>query len=407
MHKFTPILLLALSFLIFGCEQNATQKTKFTKTISNLENSRKANEFLIKGTVFNAEAETIFLLKNTNDSISKIDSTVVKNNTFNFKGIAETPSIYTITANIENSGFNLLVDNSEINLFLNEKAEQSSTYSTSTIQKDYKEYTTQINGFKSKGMQLYYGMKGDFSTSRIVQLKKDRSTLFKAQNDYVSEFIASHPNSYFSVLLIDEQFNTLRPENLRMLYNNLSPEIKELAYVKYLDSALIEKEAIARLSVPSTTIASKTASTKSTVTSAGEYRPSAYSISGKNQYGETISLASIPKGKVILVDFWASWCGPCRATNPTLVQLNRKYEKDGLVILSISLDKGEAEWMNAINADNLTWDYHIIDKNKSIAFRYGVESIPFKLLIDKQGRIASEKISGSKLESKIKQLLAE
>ncbi|WP_452220825.1 thioredoxin-like domain-containing protein [Lacinutrix salivirga] len=402
MYKFTFILLLIASLFFFNCEQKSTNNPSIKAEVLNENTLRLDNEFLIKGTIFNAEAETIFLLKNNNDSIIKIDSTIVKHNTFTFKGLAETPSIYTITSNLEHTGFNFLVDNSEINLFLNSKAEQSTTYSTSTIQTDYRVYTEKMSDFKSQGMQLYYGLKGDFSPKKIFQLKQDRSALFKAQSDYVSEFILSHPNSYFSVLLIDEQFNTLTPNTLRKLFDNLSAEIKELAYVKSLDSALIEKESIAKLSIPL-----NTNPPKNTVTTSGEYRPKAYTISGKNQFGETISLASIPKGKVVLVDFWASWCGPCRATNPNLVQLHRKYEKQGLVILSVSEDKGEAEWINAINADNLTWDYHIIDKNKTIAFRYGVESIPFKLLIDKQGRIASEKISGSKLETRIKQLLAE
>lgn len=75
--------------------------------------------------------------------------------------------------------------------------------------------------------------------------------------------------------------------------------------------------------------------------------------------------------------------------------------------MSVSEDKGEGQWINAIYADNLSWKYHIMDKNKSIAFRYGVESIPHKILIDKNGKIASNKISGSKLEQRIQQLLAE
>ena len=125
-----------------------------------------------------------------------------------------------------------------------------------------------------------------------------------------------------------------------------------------------------------------------------------------NPEGKEMKLSSL-KGKVVLVDFWASWCAPCRATNPNLVQLHNKYKDRGLVILSVSEDKGSPEWLSAIQVDNLTWNTHILDNNKAIAFRYGVASIPYKILVDKQGRIASGKISGSKLENRIKELLNE
>ncbi|MGB6267639.1 MAG: TlpA disulfide reductase family protein, partial [Olleya sp.] len=233
------------------------------------------------------------------------------------------------------------------------------------------------------------------------KLKKDRSKLFTEQSNYTLDFIKNHPNSYYAAMLINENLDAYPNAKLRALYNGLSVDLKNLAEVKLVDSAIIAKETFVETKLPVAAV--KPTETKSYE----EYRPKAYSLSGQNQYGETMSLNSIPRGKVILLDFWASWCGPCRASNPNLVALYNKYNADGFEIMSISEDKGQAEWITAINVDNLNWDYHILDKNKSIAFRYGVESIPFKLLIDKKGNIASEKISGHKLEQRIKELLAE
>ena len=289
-----------------------------------------------------------------------------------------------------------------LDLFIHDNIKNSLTYSSSNIQKEYRTYTKKTEEFRSKGVALYYGMKGDFSAGKIHQLKKDRAKLFGEQSKYTTDFIEQHPNSYFSAMLLKDNIGGYTTAKLKELYNGLSNDLKQNAYVLSIDSLIDAKKPYVSKPIPV-----KNETTVSNTTSTGEYRPKAYSLSGNNQYGQAMSLNSIPKGKVVLVDFWASWCAPCRATNPDLVRLYNTYNAQGFEIMSVSEDKNEADWMNAIAIDNLSWDYHVIDKNKSIAFRYGVEAIPFKILIDKQGRIASEKISGRKLEQRIKELLRE
>lgn len=360
-------------------------------------------EFLINGHSFSDDLKTVYLHKLDNKVPVIIDSVTVSNKQFKFKGTIPNPDYYSLSSNLSNKRFKLLVDASVIDVFLNETTENSSSYSSTPIQKEYATYAKKMYGFRNKGVDLYYNLKGDFSSANISKLKKDRSKLFTESGQYTAEHITANPQTYFSALLIRDNIETYDKTKMRGFYNNLTPELKNLAFVKAIDAVLIEKETVISKPTPAkttTTVVAKTAPS-------GEYRPKAYSVKGKNQYGETMSLNSIPRGKVVLLDFWASWCGPCRATNPDLVQLYNKYNEDGLEIMSVSMDKGIPEWMNAINTDNLTWQYHVLDKNKTIAFRYGVESIPYKILIDKKGNIASDKISGRKLEARIKQLLAE
>ena len=405
MSNFPRFAIIIACLLLFQCEQfSKSEKTSPIQNtpVENKEPSRQGNTFLIKGASFSPNKTNIYLFKAEDDSFALLDSTLVNNTKFEFKGLAETPSLYRVSEiRNKNKGFSLLVDASEINVFLNKRIDHSTVYSTSILQKEYNDYTSQMTVFKDKGMALYYGLKGNFSAENIKKLKQDRLALFTEQNKFIQTYIKEHSNSYVAALLVKESVNTYNAKTLRILYSGLSQDIRNLDFSKSIDSLIIEKESKIEERLP--VVAVKKIEENFT----GEYRPKAYKISGLNPYGETVSLKSIPKGKVVLVDFWASWCGPCRATNPTLVALYKKYKSQGFEILSVSEDKAEAQWLNAIAVDGLTWDYHVIDKSKSIAFRYGVESIPFKLLIDKNGNIASEKISGQALETRIQQLLKE
>ena len=114
-----------------------------------------------------------------------------------------------------------------------------------------------------------------------------------------------------------------------------------------------------------------------------------------NPKGKNIKLSKL-KGKMVLVDFWASWCGPCRNENPNVVEAYEKYHKSkfenakGFEVFSVSLDRDEQAWKDAITADKLTWKYHGWDKDGKISALYQVYSIPSAFLIDGEGNIVAK-----------------
>ena len=127
----------------------------------------------------------------------------------------------------------------------------------------------------------------------------------------------------------------------------------------------------------------------------------------KSPDGKLIALSSL-KGKVVLLDFWASWCRPCRAENPNVVRLYNKYKDRGFTVYSVSLDQNKDKWMAAITKDQLTWSNHVSELTgwkSSAGNKYGVSSIPKTFLIDANGKIIAYDLRGNDLEKKLSEIL--
>jgi thiol-disulfide isomerase/thioredoxin len=116
------------------------------------------------------------------------------------------------------------------------------------------------------------------------------------------------------------------------------------------------------------------------------------------------------KGKVVLIDFWASWCGPCRRENPTVVALYNKYKSKGFEVFSVSLDQDRQKWIDAIAKDGLVWPNHVSDLRgwgNAAAQLYGVQSIPKTVLVDKNGIVTDHNLRGELLEKRLKEIFGE
>lgn len=131
------------------------------------------------------------------------------------------------------------------------------------------------------------------------------------------------------------------------------------------------------------------------------------SISGINHKGEAVDISKI-KAKYILLEFWASWCPPCRQFSPELVSIYKEFQPKGFEILSISLDKDESKWKQAITQDNLYWSNHLCEFKgweSEWAMQFHIEEIPNSVLFDDKGNVIASHLSGEELRQKLSELL--
>ena len=125
--------------------------------------------------------------------------------------------------------------------------------------------------------------------------------------------------------------------------------------------------------------------------------------------GKELRLSDL-RGKVVLIDFWASWCRPCRSENPNVVRLYNRYHDKGFEIFSVSLDNNRDAWLRAIEADGLVWSNHVSDLRgwSSAGGRlYGISSIPATVLVDREGRVLARNLRGQQLEQKLKDIFGQ
>lgn len=218
----------------------------------------------------------------------------------------------------------------------------------------------------------------------IAKLEEKADAIQAQQKDiYKAEFNAN-PKSPLALYLLDRVAGyDINADEVEPLFAKLPEATKQLPSAK----TMAEKITTAKL------------------TGIGRIAPE---FTQNDTLGNPVALSSF-RGKYLLIDFWASWCGPCRKENPNVVKAFQKYKDKGFTILGVSLDQPNAKekWMKAIHDDNLTWT-HVSDlqfwKN-AVAVQYGVQAIPQNYLLDPSGKIVGKNLRGEDLDKKLAELI--
>lgn len=378
--------LIALVLIIVSCET----ETEF---------------FTISGKIKNANGEKLYLIELQSKNVVFLDSVILSNEgAFSFKGQTDIPKFYALRTSANN--YITLIVNPFEQIILNAKdidLANSSTIEGSPESQNI--LTLRLRLEKSvqqlDSLGLYYrSLIGTPELNKVKDsLQLQSQEIIANHTEFTKNFIKENPNSLASLMALYQQYAPRR--------YILNPK-DNMEYFTLVDSTLMqlypESDAVNTLHTQILEI-KRQQNNESQIDNPiriGEIAPDIY-LPTPN--GDTIALSSL-RGKYVLLDFWASWCRPCRIENPNLVRNYNKYHDKGFEIYQVSLDKNEESWTNAIESDKLTWT-HVSDLqywNCAPAKTYQVQSIPASFLLDKNGRIIAKNLRGDVLEAKLSEL---
>jgi len=325
------------------------------------------------------------------------DSVAVKNGKFSFTGSLEEPQAVIVSlrrqgskpASAQRDFQSFLLENSSVSLVGKDSVYNARvTGSTAEAENSQREAMVKPLTNQIISLQNRYGKKnkdGVYEKS-LEERKKagDSITLLVAAIKNINRrFAEEHLNSYAGLLaftnyVLDSKFN---PKDVEPLYQRFSTELK---------ASKLGKRALEKIEIGKR----------------GQQGAKATDFTQNDVNGKPFTLSSL-RGKYVLVDFWASWCAPCRAENPNVVKAYNALKGDRFEIVSVSLDAGKAQWVNAIETDGMPW-IHVSDlkywKNE-VALLYGINSVPQNILVNPEGVIIAKNLRGEDLTNQLKKLM--
>ncbi|HMG66316.1 MAG TPA: TlpA disulfide reductase family protein [Chitinophagaceae bacterium] len=358
-------------------------------------------EFEVKGTVKNTNDKMVYLQETPLGSGQRIieDSSEIKSDgSFQLKGKAGEESLFSLILSQEAYPFAYVInDASEIIVNADTKNQNDYEVKGSAASKSLKEFSIASS---AKWIELYRlgqemdSLKKSGATDSVLLLISFKGEAqLKDLQDYVGGYIKNSSDPITCAWALGSYEKVFSMNDYQVLLNSVVkkfPNHKGIATVKEMND---RQQAL---------VAQKSQEPRD-VEWVNKEAPN---LSLPDMNGHEIKLSSF-KGKYVLVDFWASWCLPCRQENPNVVTAYNKYKNKNFAILGVSLDKEKDDWANAVQKDNLSWTQvsDLQEWNSLAVATFGFTGIPFNVLIDPKGKIIAQNLRGEELENKLEEVL--